>query len=161
MRCDEILNIQAMGLKKRMDHIHCHKATVGLSGGLDSTLALLVIARAFDLSDADRKDIHCITMPCFGTTDRTYQNACKLSECLGATLSEINIKEAVKIHFRDINHDPEVHDVTYENSQARERTQILMDSQIRMALFWSVQVICLSWLLDGRLIMVTICPCMA
>ena len=128
MRCDEILNIQAMGLKKRMDHIHCHKATVGLSGGLDSTLALLVIARAFDLSDADRKDIHCITMPCFGTTDRTYQNACKLSECLGATLSEINIKEAVKIHFRDINHDPEVHDVTYENSQARERTQILMDS---------------------------------
>ena len=72
MRCDEILNIQAMGLKKRMDHIHCHKATVGLSGGLDSTLALLVIARAFDLSGADRKDIHCITMPCFGTTDRTY-----------------------------------------------------------------------------------------
>ena len=128
MRCDEILNIQAMGLKKRMDHIHCHKATVGLSGGLDSTLALLVIARAFDLSGADRKDIHCITMPCFGTTDRTYQNACKLSECLGATLSEINIKEAVNVHFRDINHDPEVHDVTYENSQARERTQILMDS---------------------------------
>ena len=128
MRCDEILNIQAMGLKKRMDHIHCHKATVGLSGGLDSTLALLVIARAFDLFGADRKDIHCITMPCFGTTDRTYQNACKLSECLGATLSEINIKEAVNVHFRDINHDPDVHDVTYENSQARERTQILMDS---------------------------------
>ena len=128
MRCDEILNIQAMGLKKRMDHIHCHKATVGLSGGLDSTLALLVIARAFDLSGADRKDIHCITMPCFGTTDRTYQNACKLSQCLGATLSEINIKEAVNIHFRDIAHDPSVHDVTYENSQARERTQILMDS---------------------------------
>ena len=128
MRCDEILNIQAMGLKKRMDHIHCHKATVGLSGGLDSTLALLVIARAFDLSGADRKDIHCITMPCFGTTDRTYQNACKLSECLGATLSEINIKEAVNVHFRDIAHDPSVHDVTYENSQARERTQILMDS---------------------------------
>ena len=112
MRCDEILNIQAMGLKKRMDH----------------TLALLVIARAFDLFGADRKDIHCITMPCFGTTDRTYQNACKLSECLGATLSEINIKEAVNVHFRDINHDPDVHDVTYENSQARERTQILMDS---------------------------------
>ena len=128
LRCDEILNIQAMGLKKRLDHIHCHKATVGLSGGLDSTLALLVIARAFDLSGADRKDIHCITMPCFGTTDRTYQNACKLSECLGATLSEINIKEAVNIHFRDISHDPSVHDVTYENSQARERTQILMDS---------------------------------
>ena len=101
---------------------------MGLSGGLDSTLALLVIARAFDLSGADRKDIHCITMPCFGTTDRTYQNACKLSQCLGATLSEINIKEAVNVHFRDIAHDPSVHDVTYENSQARERTQILMDS---------------------------------
>ena len=127
-RCNEILNIQAMGLKKRMDHIHCHKATVGLSGGLDSTLALLVIARAFDLAGAPRNQIHCITMPCFGTTDRTYQNACKLSECLGATLSEINIKEAVNIHFRDIQHDPSVHDVTYENSQARERTQILMDS---------------------------------
>lgn len=79
-----------------------------------------MIARAFDLSGADRKDIHCITMPCFGTTDRTYQNACKLSQCLGATLSEINIKEAVNIHFRDIAHDPSVHDVTYENSQARE-----------------------------------------
>ncbi len=128
MRCDEILNIQAMGLKKRMDHIHCHKATVGLSGGLDSTLALLVIARAFDLSGAPRNQIHCITMPCFGTTDRTYQNACKLSQCLGATLSEINIKEAVNVHFRDIGHNPSVHDVTYENSQARERTQILMDS---------------------------------
>lgn len=127
MRCDEILNIQAMGLKKRMDHIHCHKATVGLSGGLDSTLALLVIARAFDLSGAPRNQIHCVTMPCFGTTDRTYQNACKLSECLGAALSEVNIKEAVNTHFRDINHDPSVHDVTYENSQARERTQILMD----------------------------------
>ena len=87
-----------------------------------------MIARAFDLSGADRKDIHCITMPCFGTTDRTYQNACKLSQCLGATLSEINIKEAVNVHFRDIAHDPSVHDVTYENSQARERTQILMDS---------------------------------
>ncbi|MDY4694355.1 MAG: NAD(+) synthase, partial [Blautia sp.] len=127
-RCDEILNIQAMGLKKRMDHIHCHKATVGLSGGLDSTLALLVIARAIDLSGVPRNNIHCITMPCFGTTDRTYQNACKLSRSLGASLSEINIKEAVNIHFRDIGHDPSVHDVTYENSQARERTQILMDS---------------------------------
>ena len=127
MRCNEILNIQAMGLKKRMDHIHCHKATVGLSGGLDSTLALLVIARAFDLCGAPRNQIHCVTMPCFGTTDRTYQNACKLSECLGASLSEVNIKEAVNTHFRDIGHDPAVHDVTYENSQARERTQILMD----------------------------------
>ena len=127
-RCDEILAIQAAGLKKRLEHTHCKTAVVGISGGLDSTLALLVIARAFDLSGADRKDIHCITMPCFGTTDRTYQNACKLSQCLGATLSEINIKEAVNVHFRDIAHDPSVHDVTYENSQARERTQILMDS---------------------------------
>ncbi|MDC7289499.1 NAD(+) synthase [Blautia schinkii] len=126
-RCEEILNIQAMGLKKRMEHIHCTRAIVGLSGGLDSTLALLVIARTFDLMGISREQIHCVTMPCFGTTDRTYQNACKLSRCLGAQLDEINIKEAVMGHFRDIGHDPEVHDVTYENSQARERTQILMD----------------------------------
>nr|WP_294668610.1 NAD(+) synthase [uncultured Blautia sp.] len=127
MRCEEILNIQAMGLKKRMSHIHCQKAMVGLSGGLDSTLALLVIARTFQLMELPPENIHCVTMPCFGTTDRTYQNACKLSHCLGATLTEVNIKEAVNIHFRDIGHDPSVHDVTYENSQARERTQILMD----------------------------------
>jgi NAD+ synthase (glutamine-hydrolysing) len=127
MRCEEILNIQAMGLKKRLEHVHADKAMVGLSGGLDSTLALLVIARAFDLMKTPRENIHCVTMPCFGTTDRTYTNACKLSQCLGASLSEVNIKEAVNIHFRDIRHDPQVHDVTYENSQARERTQILMD----------------------------------
>jgi NAD+ synthase (glutamine-hydrolysing) len=127
MRCEEILNIQAMGLKKRMEHIHCKGAMVGLSGGLDSTLALLVIARAMDIMEMPREQIHCVTMPCFGTTDRTYQNACKLSRCLGAKLTEVNIKEAVKIHFRDIGHDETVHDVTYENSQARERTQILMD----------------------------------
>ena len=126
-RCEEILNIQAMGLKKRLRHVHSERAMVGLSGGLDSTLALLVIARAFDLMGAPRGQIHCVTMPCFGTTDRTYQNACKLSRCLGAKLSEVNIKEAVNVHFRDIGHDPEIHDVTYENSQARERTQILMD----------------------------------
>ena len=127
MRCEEILNIQAMGLKKRMSHIHCQKAMVGLSGGLDSTLALLVIARAFSMMGLPSENIRCITMPCFGTTDRTYQNACKLSQCLGATLTEVNIKEAVNIHFRDIGHDDSVHDVTYENCQARERTQILMD----------------------------------
>ena len=127
-RCEEIFSIQVSGLAQRLLHTNAKSAVVGISGGLDSTLALLVIARAFDLSGADRKDIHCITMPCFGTTDRTYQNACKLSQCLGATLSEINIKEAVNVHFRDIAHDPSVHDVTYENSQARERTQILMDS---------------------------------
>lgn len=127
LRCEEILNIQAMGLKKRLEHVHSQRAMVGLSGGLDSTLALLVIARAFDRMQAPRKQIHCVTMPCFGTTDRTYQNACKLSRCIGATLSEVTIKEAVNTHFRDICHDPEVRDVTYENSQARERTQVLMD----------------------------------
>lgn len=127
MRCEEILNIQAMGLKKRMSHIHCQKAMVGLSGGLDSTLALLVIARTFQLMGLPSENIRCVTMPCFGTTDRTYQNACKLSQCLGAALTEVNIKEAVNIHFRDIGHDDSVHDVTYENCQARERTQILMD----------------------------------
>ena len=99
MRCDEILNIQAMGLKKRMDHIHCHKATVGLSGGLDSTLALLVIARAFDLSDADRKDIHCITMPCFGTTDRTYQNAWAFGKHGADNFVAVRKVEAVEVHF--------------------------------------------------------------
>lgn len=126
-RCDEILNIQAMGLKKRLAHIHCQNAVIGLSGGLDSTLALLVTVRAFDLLGMDRKKITAVTMPCFGTTDRTYHNACVLSERLGAQLKEVNIKEAVNLHFRDIGHEPEVHDVTYENSQARERTQILMD----------------------------------
>ena len=126
-RCDEILNIQAMGLKKRLAHIHCQNAVIGLSGGLDSTLALLVTVRAFDMLGIDRGKITAVTMPCFGTTDRTYNNACSLSKCLGATLKEVNIREAVNLHFRDIGHDPEVHDVTYENGQARERTQILMD----------------------------------
>lgn len=126
-RCDEILNIQAMGLKKRLAHIHCQNAVIGLSGGLDSTLALLVTVRAFDLLGMDRKKITAVTMPCFGTTDRTYNNACVLSERLGTVLKEVNIREAVNIHFRDIEHDPEKHDVTYENGQARERTQILMD----------------------------------
>nr|WP_294527820.1 NAD(+) synthase [uncultured Blautia sp.] len=127
MRCEEILNIQAMGLKKRLEHVHSQRAMVGLSGGLDSTLALLVMARAFDRMKAPREQIHCVTMPCFGTTDRTYQNACTLSKRIGASLTEVNIRDAVNTHFRDIGHDPEVHDVTYENSQARERTQILMD----------------------------------
>lgn len=125
--CESILNIQAMGLKKRMEHVHSEKAMVGLSGGLDSTLALLVIGRTFDLMGISRSNIHCVTMPCFGTTDRTYTNACELSRRMGASLSEVNIKEAVSLHFRDIGHDPSVHDVTYENSQARERTQVLMD----------------------------------
>ena len=125
--CDEILTIQAMGLKKRLAHTHCQSAVVGISGGLDSTLAVLVTARAFDLLGIPRKQILSVTMPCFGTTDRTYQNACELTRCLGATLKEIDIKEAVNLHFRDIGQNPEKHDVTYENGQARERTQILMD----------------------------------
>lgn len=126
-RCDEILNIQTMGLKKRLEHTGCQNVTVGISGGLDSTLALLVTARAFDLLEKDRSQITAVTMPCFGTTDRTYQNACQLTRCLGARLLKVDIKEAVTQHFRDIGHDSNVHDVTYENSQARERTQVLMD----------------------------------
>ena len=97
-RCDEILTIQAMGLKKRLEHTHSQSAVIGISGGLDSTLALLVIARTFQLMGLPSENIRCITMPCFGTTDRTYQNACKLSQCLGASLTEVNIKEAVNIH---------------------------------------------------------------
>ena len=126
-RCDEILNIQATGLMRRLAHIHCQNAVIGLSGGLDSTLALLVTVRAFDMLGISREKITAVTMPCFGTTDRTYNNACQLSLCLGTELREVNIREAVSLHFRDIGHDPGIHDVTYENSQARERTQILMD----------------------------------
>ena len=111
----------------RLRHIGCKNVVIGLSGGLDSTLALIVTAHAFDLLDLDRSGIHTITMPCFGTTDRTYNNACLLAKAYGATLEEINIKKSVSQHFDDISHDPEIHDVTYENSQARERTQILMD----------------------------------
>ncbi len=125
--CEEILSIQAMGLKKRLAHIGCKSAVVGISGGLDSTLALLVTVRAFDLLGMDRSHVTAVTMPCFGTTDRTYQNACNLTTKLGATLREVDIKEAVHIHFRDINHDENEHNITYENSQARERTQVLMD----------------------------------
>ncbi|MCI5869933.1 MAG: NAD(+) synthase [Dorea sp.] len=126
-RCEEILTIQAMGLKKRLAHAHAKSAVVGISGGLDSTLALLVTAKAFDALGMDRKGIVAVTMPCFGTTDRTYQNACKMSLKLGATLREIPVGAAVEQHFKDIGHDPEDHSVTYENSQARERTQVLMD----------------------------------
>lgn len=127
VRCEEILSIQAMGLKKRLAHTGCHNAVIGISGGLDSTLALLVTARAFDSLSIPRENITAVTMPCFGTTDRTYNNAVELTRRLGAALMEVNIKEAVRIHFRDIGQDESVHDVTYENGQARERTQILMD----------------------------------
>jgi len=126
-RCEEILTIQAMGLKKRLEHAHCESAVVGISGGLDSTLALLVVAKAFDMLGISRNKIESVTMPCFGTTDRTYQNACKMTQKLGANLREVNIKDAVRTHFRDIGQAEDKHDVTFENAQARERTQVLMD----------------------------------
>ena len=125
--CEEILNIQVLGLTKRLYHINAQKAVIGISGGLDSTLALLVTVKAFDKMGLDRKGIIGITMPGFGTTDRTYQNAMKLMKTLGITIREINIAKAVTQHFEDIGHDMKLHDITYENSQARERTQILMD----------------------------------
>lgn len=126
-RCEEILLIQAHGLKKRLAHTHAGNAVVGISGGLDSTLALLVTVKAFDLLGLPRGQIAAVTMPGFGTTDRTYDNAVHLIRSLGTELIEVPIAEAVNLHFRDIGHDASVHDVTYENSQARERTQILMD----------------------------------
>ena len=126
-RCEEILSIQSCGLKKRYAHTGCQTAVIGISGGLDSTLALLVTVRAFDTLNLEREGIVCVTMPCFGTTNRTYDNAVQLAKQLGASLREIRIQDAVMQHFKDISHDPEVQDVTYENGQARERTQILMD----------------------------------
>ena len=125
--CEEILNIQVAGLAKRLYHINAHKAVIGISGGLDSTLALLVTVKAFDKLGIDRKGIIGITMPGFGTTDRTHNNAVKLMQTLGVTIREISIAKAVTQHFEDIGHNPLIHDTTYENSQARERTQILMD----------------------------------
>lgn len=126
-RCEEILSIQSYGLKKRYEHTGASTAVLGISGGLDSTLAFLVTVRAFDMLGYDRKKIIAVTLPCFGTTDRTYVNACKLAETLGADLKKVDIREAVTIHFRDIGQQMENHDVTYENGQARERTQVLMD----------------------------------
>jgi len=126
-RCEEILSIQSHGLKKRFEHTGLHTAVIGVSGGLDSTLALLVTVRTFDLLGLDRKGIFAVTMPCFGTTDRTWDNACRLAHTLGVTLEEVDIREAVQVHFRDIGQDSSNHDVTYENGQARERTQVLMD----------------------------------
>lgn len=126
-RCEEIFHIQVAGLAKRLVHAHAQTDVVGISGGLDSTLALLVTVMTFDVLKMPRGQIIGITMPGFGTTDRTYTNACDLIRSLGVTLKEIPIKEACLQHFRDIDHDPSVHDVTYENCQARERTQLLMD----------------------------------
>ncbi len=126
-RCEEILKIQSTGLAKRMMHIHCNKLVLGISGGLDSTHALLVAVEALKKLNLPIENLICITMPGFGTTDRTYTNACNLVKLIGATLMEINVKAASLQHFKDIGHDVNVHDVTYENTQARERTQILMD----------------------------------
>lgn len=126
-RCEEILSIQSYGLKKRFAHTGLKKAVVGVSGGLDSTLALLVTVRAFDMLGLPRENMIAVTMPCFGTTDRTYENACSMARTLGAQLREVNIEKAVTVHFADIGQNPDVHDVTYENAQARERTQVLMD----------------------------------
>ena len=125
--CEEIFHIPTMGLAKRLVHTHCQQVVVGVSGGLDSTLALLVCARTFDMLGYDRSGIVGITMPGFGTTDRTYANALNLMRQLGVTVREISIAKSVRQHFEDIGHDISQHDVTYENSQARERTQILMD----------------------------------
>ena len=126
-RCESILNMQATGLASRLSHIGCKTAVIGLSGGLDSTLALLVTARAFDLLGYPREGIRTVSMPCFGTTKRTKSNAQYLAEELGVDFREIPIAAAVEQHFKDIGHDPSVLDVTFENAQARERTQVLMD----------------------------------
>lgn len=126
-RCEEIFNIQVTGLAKRLEHTKAKQAVIGISGGLDSTLALLVTVKTFDLLDIPRGNILAITMPGFGTTDQTYNNAIKLMLALKVTIKEIDIKPACLQHFKDIEHDEDIHDVTYENVQARERTQILMD----------------------------------
>ncbi|MDD7429584.1 MAG: NAD(+) synthase [Oscillospiraceae bacterium] len=126
-RCEEILTMQAVGLATRLKHISCETAVIGLSGGLDSTLALIVTVHAFDMLGLDRLGILTVTMPCFGTTSRTKNNALTLAQAYGVSLTEINIADSVRSHFKDIEHDESVHDVTYENCQARERTQVLMD----------------------------------
>lgn len=126
-RCEEILNIQSSALAKRLEHTGLKKVVLGISGGLDSTLALIVAVKTFELLDLPKKNILTITMPGFGTTDRTYNNAVNLCKELGTDFREINIVDACLQHFKDINHDAHIHDVTYENVQARERTQILMD----------------------------------
>lgn len=125
--CEEILNIQALGLAQRLKHIGCKKVVIGISGGLDSTLALLAAVRTFDLLKLDRKGITGITMPGFGTSERTHDNATALMQALGVTIREISISKAVELHFEDIGHEKTDRNVTYENAQARERTQILMD----------------------------------
>lgn len=125
--CKEILMLQSLGLKKRMSHINCKTVVIGISGGLDSTLALIVAAKTFDMLGIEHKNIIAVTMPCFGTSDRTYNNAVAMAKLFGATLREIQINKSVEQHFEDIGHDRTNHNLTFENAQARERTQILMD----------------------------------
>ncbi len=126
-RCEEILALQMAGLKKRMKAIGASSAVIGISGGLDSTLALLATVKTFDMMGLRRSNIVAVTMPCFGTTDRTYNNAVNMIKALNVSFREINIKEAVTAHFKDIDHDIKIHNAAYENAQARERTQVLMD----------------------------------
>lgn len=126
-RCREIFSIQAGALAKRLEHVGSTGAVVGISGGLDSTLALLVCTKAMSLLGKENSDILGVTMPGFGTTGRTYNNALKLMNCLGVTVRKVDIKEACMLHMRDIEHDADIHDITYENTQARERTQVLFD----------------------------------
>lgn len=143
-----------------MSHTNLKKAVIGISGGLDSTLALLVTVKTFDVLKISRKNIITITMPGFGTTDRTYNNAVSLCKNLGTEFREINIVDACLQHFKDISHDRNIHDVTYENVQARERTQIIMDIANKEGALQLVQEICRNLPLDGVLIMEIICPCM-
>ena len=160
--CDEVLNIQVSGLAKRMLHTNSKNVVIGISGGLDSTLALLVCVKTFDKLGLSRKGIIGVTMPGFGTTDRTYHNAIALMESLGVTIKEINIAKSVMQHFKDIGHDPKVHDVTYENAQARERTQILMDLTNKIGGFVvGTGDLSVSWPWDGPHTMATICRCTA
>jgi NAD+ synthase (glutamine-hydrolysing) len=126
-RCQEIFTLASLGLRKRLDHTHAKTAVIGLSGGLDSTLALLITANAMQMLGRPNTDILCVTMPCFGTTDRTRDNATRLAEELGTSFKRVDIGQAVMGHFQDIGHDPADRSVTYENCQARERTQVLMD----------------------------------
>ena len=158
-RCEEILNIQATGLARRLAHTRSTKAVVGISGGLDSTLALLVTVRAFDRLGLDRRGIVGITMPGFGTTGRTYGNALTLMRGLGVTAREIPIRAACEQHFRDIGLPEDDRSTTYENAQARERTQILMDVPTTKVRWSSVRATCRNWLWAGRPTTATRCRC--
>jgi NAD+ synthase (glutamine-hydrolysing) len=126
-RCEEILHIQSTGLATRLAHTGIKNVVIGISGGLDSTLALIVCVHTYDMLGLDRKNIHAVTMPCFGTTKRTKSNAEKICEAYGVSLDTVDITKAVNQHFQDIDHDSSIHNITYENCQARERTQVLMD----------------------------------